>query len=115
MESDAPAVGRDAITVNSKMINLDTSGRFGEFRSASPSRLLGIVVEPEADRVLCLQVRVLLVIHPSERRTLCVVPYQPPANPSTDLPRPTVLPSKSYRRRAASRMRKIALCSEAGP
>jgi hypothetical protein len=78
MENDAPAVGRDAITVNLKMINLDTAGRFGEFRSASPSRLMRIVVEPEADRVLWLQVRVLLLIHRGERRALCVVPHQRP-------------------------------------
>jgi hypothetical protein len=35
-----------------------------------------VLVETEADRVLRLQVRVLLVLDRGERRGLCVRPYQ---------------------------------------
>jgi hypothetical protein len=35
-----------------------------------------VFVEPEADRVLWLHVRVLLVLDRGERRCLCVGPYQ---------------------------------------
>ena len=35
-----------------------------------------VLVEPEADRVLWLHVRVLLVLDQGERRGLCVGPYQ---------------------------------------
>src|SRR5713101_1026392 len=39
-------------------------------------RLMRVFVEPEADRVLWLHVRVLLVLDQGERRGLCVDPYQ---------------------------------------
>src|SRR6059058_1456170 len=39
-------------------------------------RLMRVFVEPEADRVLWLHVRVLLVLDQGERRCLCVGPYQ---------------------------------------
>ena len=41
-------------------------------------RLMRVPVEPEADRVLWLHVRVLLVLDQGERRGLCVGPYQCP-------------------------------------
>jgi hypothetical protein len=39
-------------------------------------RLMRVFVEPEADRVLWLHVRVLLVLDQGEGRGLCVGPYQ---------------------------------------
>src|ERR1035438_5288324 len=39
-------------------------------------RRMRVLVEPEADRVLWLHVRVLLVLDQGERRGLCVGPYQ---------------------------------------
>src|SRR5258708_39156944 len=67
-------------------------------------RLMRVFVEPEADRVLWLHVRVLLVLDQGAGRGLCVGPYQCPTNSSADLMRPTSqigrypsCPSKSYR------------------
>ena len=44
-----------------------------------------VFVEPEADRVLWLHVRVLLVLEQGERRGLCVGPYQCPTSSSAEL------------------------------
>ena len=63
-----------------------------------------VFVEPEADRVLWLHVRVLLVLDQGEGRGLCVGPYKRPNRSSADLLWPASqigrypsCPSKSYR------------------
>src|ERR1700692_256679 len=60
-------------------------------------RFMRVLVEPEADRVLWLHVRALLVLDEGERRSLCAGPYQCPTSSSADLLRPT---SQIYRRRS---------------
>src|SRR5262249_31953935 len=47
-------------------------------------RVLRVLVEPEADRVLWLHVRVLLVLNQGERRGLHIAPYRLPTSSSTD-------------------------------
>src|SRR6059036_508838 len=58
--------------------SLVNSGYFtiGKDDGVETRRLMRVLVEPEADRILWLHVRVLLVLDQGERRGLCVGPYQ---------------------------------------